>query len=131
MEKIATQLGILIFGCTAVWLIGRPESWRRWGYVFGLCSQPFWFYLSYNHADWGVFILTCLYSYSWAQGVWFHWYKPERVQPEDKTLVPEAATQEPARVATFAPHENQFQVPERVASFRNRASNASGSSSRI
>ncbi|MDQ1708188.1 MAG: hypothetical protein QOJ88_1399 [Pyrinomonadaceae bacterium] len=92
-EQIATNLGILVFGCTAVWLIGRPESWRRWGYFLGLCSQPFWFYMAYKHKDWGVFFLNCLYAYSWAQGVWFHWFKLEQVQPEDITLVPETRTQ--------------------------------------
>ena len=85
-DSIAMNLGILLFGCTSVWLIGRPESWRRWGYFLGLCSQPFWFYMAYIHADWGVLILNCLYTYSWTQGVWFHWFKPERVQPEDRTL---------------------------------------------
>ena len=115
-DKLATQIGILIFGCTAVWLIGRPESWRRWGYFLGLCSQPFWFYMAYKQSDWGVLILNCLYAYSWSQGVWFHWFKPEQVQPEDRTIAPEEAVR---------------QVPERVASLRNRASNASGSSSLI
>lgn len=83
---LAIQLGILIFGCTAVWLIGRPESWRRWGYFLGLCSQPFWLYMSYKKQEWGVFILSCLYTYSWAQGVWFHYFKPEKVQPENGTM---------------------------------------------
>jgi|SRR6185437_2304534 len=87
-DKLATQLGILVFGCTAVWLIGRPESWRRWGYILGLCSQPFWFYMSYKQGEWGVLILTGLYAYSWAQGTWFHWVRSERVVPEDSSVAP-------------------------------------------
>src|SRR5712671_2582619 len=90
-DTLATQLGILIFGCSAVWLIGRPESWRRWGYILALCSQPFWFYMSYKQGDWGVLILNFLYAYSWAQGVWFHWVKSEQVLPEAPTLLPENA----------------------------------------
>jgi hypothetical protein len=82
-SKIIPQLGIFVFGCSAVWLIGRPESWRRWGYILGLSSQPFWFYMSFKQGEWGVFILNCLYAYSWAQGVWFHWIKPEKVEPEN------------------------------------------------
>ncbi|HKO44644.1 MAG TPA: hypothetical protein VJU84_15300 [Pyrinomonadaceae bacterium] len=89
IEKLITQLGILVFGCSAVWLIGRPESWRRWGYILALCSQPFWFYMSYQQGDFGVLILTCLYAYSWAQGVWYHWVKIETVAPEHTTVVPD------------------------------------------
>jgi hypothetical protein len=72
-DKFITQLGILLFGCSAVWMVGRPESWSRWGYVLGLCSQPFWFYMSIKRRDWGVFLLNWLYLYSWAQGTWYHW----------------------------------------------------------
>jgi len=129
-SKIFSQLGIFIFGCSAVWLIGRPESWRRLGYIIGFASQPFWFYMSIKHGDWGVTFVNCVYTYSWGQGVWFHWFKPEQVEPEDKTLAPESAIQDTIQVTSFVP-EPKSQVPDRVASFRNRASNASGSSSRI
>ncbi len=85
-DKILTNLGILLFGCTAVWLIGRPEPWRRWGYILALFSQPFWLYGAYNGGDWGVFLISCVYAYSWAQGVWFHWVKTERLEPEPATV---------------------------------------------
>jgi hypothetical protein len=72
-------LAILTFGVSSIWFIGRVESWRRWGYVFGLCGQPFWFYMSIKQRDWGILLLNCLYAYSWCQGVWFHWIKKSRV----------------------------------------------------
>jgi hypothetical protein len=81
------QLGILLFGCSAIWVLGRPESWRGYGYVLGLVSQPFWLYMSVKAHQWGVVILTVLYTYGWIQGVWFHWFKARLVQPE-KTIVP-------------------------------------------
>ena len=73
------QMGIIIFGCSAIWLVGRPESepWRRWGFICGLCSQPFWLAMSIKDGKWGVLLVSCWYSYGWAQGVWFHWLKPE------------------------------------------------------
>jgi hypothetical protein len=82
------QLGILVFGCSSIWILGRPEHWRRFGYILGLLSQPFWLYMSIKTGQWGVFILSLFYSYSWAQGVWFHLVKPELVQPEDPTVIP-------------------------------------------
>lgn len=94
IPKLLAQLGILILGCSAVWLIGRPEYWRRWGYILGLCSQPFWIYSSIRGGEWGVLILSFLYTYSWAQGVWFHWFKLETVQPEDTIVPPPPMPQE-------------------------------------
>jgi hypothetical protein len=76
-SDMGIQLGILLFGCSAIWLVGRPESWRRWGFIFGLCSQPLWFYMSIKSGQWGVVVLSCLYAYSWAQGVWFNWINPK------------------------------------------------------
>jgi hypothetical protein len=82
------QLGILVFGCSSIWILGRPESWRRFGYLLGLLSQPFWLYMSIKTGQWGVFILSLFYAYSWAQGVWFHLVRPDKVEPEDPTEVP-------------------------------------------
>ena len=28
----------------------------RWGFVIGLATQPFWFYTSFRHRQWGIFI---------------------------------------------------------------------------
>lgn len=66
---------ILIFGCSAIWLVSRKEKWKRWGYIAGLFAQPFWFYTSYQGQQWGIFILTMFYSYSWLQGIYFYWIK--------------------------------------------------------
>lgn len=62
------QFGILLFGCTAIWLVGRLESWRRWGYVCGLLSQPFWFWMLYDDKNCFVLGVSFLYLYSWIQG---------------------------------------------------------------
>jgi hypothetical protein len=37
---IIAQVWIVCFGCSAVWLVGRLEKWKRWGYILGLCGQP-------------------------------------------------------------------------------------------
>ena len=77
-----TQLGILALTGTGIWLVGRPESWRRVGYILGLSAQPVWLYMSIKSELWGVAILTLFCTYGWAQGVWFHWFRVERVLPE-------------------------------------------------
>jgi hypothetical protein len=45
---------MVIFGCGAIWLLGRREEWRRWGYVTGLISQPAWFFSGFYHNQWGL-----------------------------------------------------------------------------
>lgn len=69
------QIFIGIFGCSAIWFVGRKEKWRRWGYILGLCAQPFWFYTTYVHKQWGILFLSLFYAYSWGQGIWNYWIK--------------------------------------------------------
>ena len=66
------QVAIFIFGASAIWCVGRPEPWRKWGYLLGLCGQPFWLYLTATKEQWGIFALCLWYTYSWCQGVYHH-----------------------------------------------------------
>lgn len=67
------QTGIVLFSCAAIWFVGRREDWKRWGYIFGLCSQPFWFITVIKNEQWGILLLTIWYTYSWAQGIYNYW----------------------------------------------------------
>ena len=42
----------------------------RWGFVLGLAAQPFWFYTSFRHRQWGIFIASIFYALGWAIGVY-------------------------------------------------------------
>lgn len=64
------QILIFLFSASAIWFVGRRENWRRWGYVLGLCGQPFWLYTTFISGQWGMFVLSVWYSYSWGQGVY-------------------------------------------------------------
>ena len=77
-RDLIAQAGIMIFGCSAVWFVGRREAWRRWGYILGLCSQPFWIWTAIIHQQWGILLLSFWYAYSWAQGVWNFWIHKEQ-----------------------------------------------------
>lgn len=69
------QIGIMIFGASAIWFVGRKEVWKRWGYVLGLSGQPFWIYSSIVNEQWGILIMTGFYTYSWSQGIYNYWIK--------------------------------------------------------
>lgn len=68
------QVCILLLGGLAIWLVGRKNiRVRRWGYVAGLISQPFWLYAAWQAAQWGILALSCWYVYAWTDGIIEHW----------------------------------------------------------
>jgi hypothetical protein len=70
------QIGIALFGLTAIWLSQSSHfEHRRWACVLGLCSQPFWFYAAWSASQWGILVLTAFYTLAWARGVKTHWGK--------------------------------------------------------
>lgn len=70
-----TQIFIMILGASAIYLTTLSNAMRKYGYVLGLLSQPFWFYTTYSNEQWGIFIMCFFYTFSWASGVWnIHWY---------------------------------------------------------
>ncbi len=71
---VLPQVFIMIFGVSAVWLVGRKQpNIRRWGYVCGLCAQPFWLWTTLAHEQWGIAAMCAFYTYSWASGLRNHW----------------------------------------------------------
>ena len=70
-----SQIGIIVFGATAIFLVGLKDNnpWRRWGFVFGICSQPFWFYTTWQAEQYGIFALSIFYAGSWINGFNNHW----------------------------------------------------------
>ncbi len=78
------QIIILVFGCSAIWLVGRKEHWKKWGYLCGLLSQPFWFYTLVKNDQWGLFILCCWYTYAWGQGTWNYVLRDNQTSTNDK-----------------------------------------------
>ena len=58
------QVFIMIFGVSAVWLVGRrTPKVRRWGYVCGLCAQPFWLWTTVAHEQWGIAAMCAFYAW--------------------------------------------------------------------
>jgi hypothetical protein len=75
-----SQIAIMIFGASAIWFVGRKEKWSRWGYILGLCGQPFWILTTIENTQWGILIMTLFYTYSWSQGIWNYWINPWLIQ---------------------------------------------------
>jgi nicotinamide riboside transporter PnuC len=70
-----SQIGVTIFGVAAIVLVARKN---KWGFVFGLASQPFWLLTSYLNKQWGVFFLSIIYVFSWAYGLYEWFFKDKK-----------------------------------------------------
>lgn len=70
------QIGIALFGVIAVWLSQASNAeQRKYACLFGMASQPFWFYSAYTAQQWGILALCFLYAASWLRGFHAHWVK--------------------------------------------------------
>jgi hypothetical protein len=70
------QLAIGLFGVSAVFLSqDRRDSYRRFACLLGLAAQPFWFYTTWHAHQWGIFMLSFFYTFSWARGFVAHWVR--------------------------------------------------------
>lgn len=71
------QLMILTCGVLAIWFSQDTRAdIRRYACLCGLMSQPFWFYTSFTHEQWGIFISSFLYSAGWIRGFNSYWLQP-------------------------------------------------------
>jgi hypothetical protein len=62
-----TSQSAIFMGPVGAILLG---SGSRWGFILGLAIQPFWFYTSFRHRQWGIFIASFFYAFGWAMGVY-------------------------------------------------------------
>lgn len=76
-----SQIAILVCGSASVYLVARTDHMKRWGYLFGLCAQPFWFWTTYHNQQWGIFIVSFWYTFSWAMGVYNYWIRGKHEHP--------------------------------------------------
>ena len=83
MWDTIAQIGIAIFGITAIILIAKKI---KWGFVFGLLSQPFWYITSFLNKQWGVFFLSIVYSCSWLYGVYEWFFKNKKSHKKKKKI---------------------------------------------
>lgn len=70
------QMMIALTGCVAVFLTQQNNAkWKKYAPILGLIGQPFWFYTTYTNEQWGIFVLSFFYTYSWGLGVYNSWVR--------------------------------------------------------
>ncbi|HEY7824403.1 MAG TPA: hypothetical protein VIG24_16290 [Acidimicrobiia bacterium] len=71
-----SQYWIAIFGVSAILLVNQHSpKLRRWGPIMGMLSQPAWFYATWKAEQYGIFILSFIYAYSWGMGIYNCWFR--------------------------------------------------------
>ncbi len=74
------QILLAFFGVTAIGFSqANNKLANKWAPVFGLCSQPFWFYATFVAQQWGIFFLCFLYTAAWGFGLYNQWFKNEEL----------------------------------------------------
>ena len=73
MDYIAQGV-IAVLGVSAIWFSQDSlVSRQRIAPILGLLAQPAWFYTAIINEQYGLFVLSFLYSYSWWRGFKRHW----------------------------------------------------------
>ena len=68
------QVMIFVLGAVAVTLLSCKNKWLHWlSFVVLLCSEPFWFWTTIVHCQWGMLLLSCLYTIMLVRGA-FNYY---------------------------------------------------------
>lgn len=75
MWDTISQVAIFILGVTSIILVARKN---KWGFVFGLLAQPFWYITSFINKQWGVFFVSIIYTLSWAYGIYEWFFKNKK-----------------------------------------------------
>lgn len=68
------QIALLVLSLSAVACSqSRRGDVRRWAPIFGLMSQPLWFWTTYHAGLWGIFACSVAYTGIWARGFYNAW----------------------------------------------------------
>ncbi len=77
------QIIIAVCGVASVWLSqSKTRHWQRWACIFGLVAQPAWFVSAYAAEQYGIMLLTFVYTAGWIRGVWNFWVIPAALEVE-------------------------------------------------
>ena len=88
MWDTISQIGIAIFGISAIILVAKKN---KWGFVLGLLSQPFWLITSIVNKQWAVFLLSIIYMGSWILGIHEWFFKKNKIVSQDLNKITEDA----------------------------------------
>lgn len=70
------QFSIAVCGVASVCLSQSTHaSRRRFACLFGLAGQPAWIHATAAAGQWGMLVLSLIYTLAWVRGFWIHWIR--------------------------------------------------------
>lgn len=68
------QAMLVLLGAGAIYLLSEKRGRvRRWGYIVGAASEPFWLYAAWTTQQWGVLLLVFWWSWFYIRGAINNW----------------------------------------------------------
>jgi nicotinamide riboside transporter PnuC len=80
MLDFVSQALIFTLGITSIILVARKN---KWGFIAAIVVQPFWIFSSYRSGQWGIFLVSFVYTGSWIYGA-YRWFAEDRRAKEKK-----------------------------------------------
>lgn len=80
MWDLISQVAIVILGTSSIILLAKKN---KWGFVLGLAAQPFWYITAFVNQQWGVFLVSFVYTASWLFGIYEWFFKKEKSTKEN------------------------------------------------
>ena len=73
---VISQAAILMTCMSSIMLVNDPRPRvQRFACIFGLISEPFWYYTTITHHQWGLFAASIVYTFAWGRGFFNNWLK--------------------------------------------------------
>ena len=70
---LISQVFIFFMGLGIILIISCLKN--KWGNVIGLIHQPFWYFTTWYHGQWVLFLMSLVYTIIWSVGIWQWFYK--------------------------------------------------------
>lgn len=64
------QICLFLFSVTGMFLLSSNKSYRKYGFIINLISQPFWFLTTVPSKQYGLIALSCVYTIAWCMGIY-------------------------------------------------------------
>lgn len=75
MSAAFLQVLMAVTGLVAIYMATSLDpAMRRWAAVFGLLGQPAWLYVTWQHGEFGMFVVSVAYSVIWLRAGWREWH---------------------------------------------------------
>jgi hypothetical protein len=56
-------------------LFAQKPKIQKWGFIVGLSAQPFWIMETFSKEQWGIFLISWWYAFSYCLGIYRYWIK--------------------------------------------------------